>query len=29
MNHNAGQFEGLDRFEAREAVIDSLKEIGL
>ena len=29
MNHNAGRFEGLDRFEAREAVIDSLKEIGL
>jgi len=29
MNHNAGQFEGLDRFQAREAVIDSLKEIGL
>ena len=29
MNHNAGRFEGLDRFEARKAVIDSLKEIGL
>ncbi len=29
MNHNAGQFEGLDRFEARNAVVDSLKQIGL
>ena len=29
MNKNAGQFEGLDRFEARKAVVDSLKEKGL
>jgi len=29
MNSNAGKFEGLDRFEARKAVVDSLEEIGL
>ncbi len=29
MNHNAGQFEGLDRFEARQAVVESLKDEGL
>ena len=29
MNNNAGQFEGLDRFEARKAVVDSLEQIGL
>ncbi len=29
MNHNAGEFEGLDRFEARKAVVDSLRKIGL
>ena len=29
MNNNAGQFEGLDRFEARKAVVESLKDEGL
>jgi len=29
MNNNAGPFAGLDRFEARKAVVDSLREIGL
>ncbi len=29
MNNNAGQFEGLDRFEARKAVVNALSESGL
>ncbi len=29
MNDNAGRFKGLDRFDARKAVVASLKEIGL
>ncbi len=29
MNKNAGRFEGLDRFEARKAVVDSLEQEGL
>jgi valyl-tRNA synthetase len=28
MNENAGPYEGLDRFEAREAIIDDLEKIG-
>ena len=29
MNENAGKFEGLDRFEAREKIVEELKELGL
>ena len=29
MNKEAGQFEGLDRFEARKAVVAGLEELGL
>ncbi len=29
MNHQAGRFEGLDRFEARKAVVDALEKEGL
>ncbi|WP_320663614.1 valine--tRNA ligase [Prochlorococcus sp. MIT 1223] len=29
MNNNAGNFQGLDRFEARKAVVDALQEQGL
>ncbi len=29
MNENAGKFKGLDRFEAREKIVEELKELGL
>ena len=29
MNHNAGQFEGLDRYEARKKIVERLEELGL
>ncbi len=29
MNENAGEFEGLDRYEARERIVEKLKDLGL
>ncbi|MCM8899883.1 valine--tRNA ligase [Caldicoprobacter algeriensis] len=29
MNHNAGKYEGMDRYEARKAIVEELKSLGL